>query len=73
MRGAIAARSLGVFDRYVDEIFRHMWADPKKMDDPSVLSAALEESGLDGARLIELAQTRAEGCHGLSPDPRSAS
>jgi 2-hydroxychromene-2-carboxylate isomerase len=59
MRGAIAARSLGVFDRYVDEIFRHMWADPKKMDDPSVLSAALEESGLDGARLIELAQTRA--------------
>jgi len=59
MRGAIAARSLGVFDRYVDEIFRHMWADPKKMDDPSVLSAALEESGLDGARLIELAETRA--------------
>jgi 2-hydroxychromene-2-carboxylate isomerase len=59
MRGAIAARSLGVFDRYVDEIFRHMWADPKKMDDPSVLSAALEESGLDGARLIELAQTHA--------------
>jgi 2-hydroxychromene-2-carboxylate isomerase len=59
MRGAIAARSLGVFDRYVDETFRHMWADPKKMDDPSVLSAALEESGLDGARLIELAETRA--------------
>jgi 2-hydroxychromene-2-carboxylate isomerase len=59
MRGAIAARSLAVFDRYVDEIFRHMWADPKKMDDPSVLSAALEESGLDGARLIELAETRA--------------
>src|SRR5262245_11681590 len=59
MRGAIAARSLGVFDRYVDEIFRHMWVDPKKMDDPGVLRAALEESGLDGARLIELAQTRA--------------
>ena len=58
MRGAIAARSLDVFDRYVDEIFRHMWADPKKMDDPSVLSAALEESGLDGDRLLELVQTR---------------
>ena len=43
MRGAIAARSLGVFDRYVDEIFRHMWADPKKMDDPSVFRAALED------------------------------
>ena len=58
MRGAIAARSLAVFDRYVDEIFRHMWADPKKMDDPSVLSAALEESGLDADRLLELVQTR---------------
>lgn len=58
MRGAIAARSLGVFERYVDEVFRHMWADPKKMDDPAVLRAALDESGLDSERLLELAQTR---------------
>ena len=59
MRGAIAARTLGVFARYVDEMFRHMWADPKKMDDPSVLRAAFEESGLDGDRILELVQTRA--------------
>src|SRR5581483_198182 len=58
MRGAIAARSLGVFDRYVDEMFRHMWADPKKMDDPDVLRAALEESGLDAGRFFALVQTR---------------
>ncbi len=58
MRGAIAARSLGLFDRYVDEMFRHMWADPKKMDDPGVLHAALEESGLDARRLLELVQGR---------------
>src|SRR5262249_20577450 len=58
MRGAIVARSLGVFDRYVDEMFRHMWADPKKMDDPHVLRAALEESGLDAERFLELLQTR---------------
>ena len=57
MRGAIAARSLGVLDRYVDEMFRHMWADPKKMDDPSVLRAALEESQLDAERFFELVQT----------------
>jgi 2-hydroxychromene-2-carboxylate isomerase len=56
MRGAIAAQSLGVFERYVDEAFRHMWADPKKMDDPEVLRAALEESGLDAIRLIGLTQ-----------------
>jgi 2-hydroxychromene-2-carboxylate isomerase len=56
MRGSIAAQRLGVFKRYVDEMFRHMWADPKKMDDPEVLRAALDESELDSARLIALAQ-----------------
>jgi 2-hydroxychromene-2-carboxylate isomerase len=57
MRGAIAAQSLGVFERYVDEMYRHMWAEPKKMDDPNVLRAALDESGLDSKRLFELIQT----------------
>lgn len=56
MRAAVAAQRLGVFDRYVDEIFRHMWAEPKKMDDPDVLRAALAESRLDAAALLELAQ-----------------
>ena len=57
MRGAIAAQSLGVFARYVDEMYRHMWAEPKKMDDPAVLGAALDESGLDRERFFELVQT----------------
>ncbi|HEV8714486.1 MAG TPA: 2-hydroxychromene-2-carboxylate isomerase [Candidatus Binatia bacterium] len=57
MRGAIAAQSLGVFARYVDEMYRHMWAEPKKMDDPTVLRAALDESGLDSERFFELVQT----------------
>ena len=56
MRGAVAAQMEGVFARYVDEVFRHMWAEPKKMDDPAVARAALEESGLDGARLIAMTQ-----------------
>jgi 2-hydroxychromene-2-carboxylate isomerase len=34
-----------------------MWADPKKMDDPSVLRGALEESRLDSERFFELIQT----------------
>ena len=59
MRGAIAAEFLGVFERYVDEMFRHMWAEPKKMDDPKVLRAALEESGLESERFFELVQTDA--------------
>src|ERR1700722_10534881 len=54
MRGAIAARSLGVFERYVDEMYRHMWAEPKKMDDPEVFRAALREGGFETDRLLEL-------------------
>jgi 2-hydroxychromene-2-carboxylate isomerase len=58
MRGAFAARKLGVFERYVDEVYRHMWADPKKLDDPAVLKAALIESNLPADKLFELAQTQ---------------
>jgi len=57
MRGAVAARKLDVFERYVDEVYRHMWAEPKKMDDTDVLRAALTESKLDVEALLELVQT----------------
>jgi len=56
MRGALAAQRLGVFERYVDEIYRHMWSEPKKLDDPTVLQAALLESGFDAERFGELVQ-----------------
>ena len=59
MRGAIAARTLDVFGRYVDEVFRHMWVDHKKLDDPAVLAAALTESELDAKRLMEASSTPA--------------
>ena len=55
MRGAVAAKRLDCFERYVDEVYRHMWADPKKMDEPEVIAAALRESGLPAAELIALA------------------
>ncbi|MGP0091022.1 MAG: 2-hydroxychromene-2-carboxylate isomerase [Xanthobacteraceae bacterium] len=57
MRGAIAAQMLGVFDHYVDEVYRHMWSDPKKMDDPVVRRAALLESGFDLDRLEALIES----------------
>ena len=56
MRGAIAAQLDGVFQRYVDEMFRHMWAAPKKMDDPEVVRSALEESGFNAASLMARTQ-----------------
>ena len=49
MRGAVAAQLSGIFERYVSEMFRHMWAEPKDMDDPAVVGAALTESGFDAA------------------------
>src|SRR6185436_18941681 len=57
MRGAVAAKKLGIFERYVDEVYRHMWAEPKKLDDPAVLKATLLESNLPADRLFELVQT----------------
>jgi 2-hydroxychromene-2-carboxylate isomerase len=52
MRGAVAAQRLGCFARYVDEVYRHMWAEPKKMDEPEVIRAALLASGLPADELI---------------------
>jgi 2-hydroxychromene-2-carboxylate isomerase len=58
MRGAVAARSLGIFQRYVDEMFRQMWSRRQKLDDPAVLRAALAESGLDAEKILATAQTQ---------------
>ncbi len=56
MRGAVAAQLEGCFERYVDEVFHHMWAEPRKMDDPDVVRAALQESGLSAAALLARVQ-----------------
>ena len=53
MRGAVAAGMDGYLDRYVAAVFRHMWEEPKKMDEPEVIASALDGEGIDGAALIE--------------------
>jgi 2-hydroxychromene-2-carboxylate isomerase len=57
MRMAVAANTMGFLPRYADAVFHHMWEEPKKMDDPAVIRAALLESGLDADALIAAAQT----------------
>jgi len=52
MRGAIVAQRDGNLMAYVDAVFHHMWEAPKKMDDPAVIRAALEESGLDAVHIL---------------------
>ena len=56
MRGAIAAKRMGCFPRYVDEVYRHMWSEPKKMDDPQVIRGALVSSDLPAEELIAATQ-----------------
>jgi 2-hydroxychromene-2-carboxylate isomerase len=56
MRAAVAAQMEGVFEKYVEAAFHHMWVEPKKMDDPEVAAKALASSGLDAAKLFSRAQ-----------------
>lgn len=53
MRGAIVAEREGVFERYVDEVYQHMWARQRKMDDPTVIAEALAESGLPVQAILD--------------------
>jgi 2-hydroxychromene-2-carboxylate isomerase len=57
MRGAVAAQEAGVFAAYVDSVFADMWERGRKMDDPAVIGAALDEAGLPSDELIRLSQT----------------
>jgi 2-hydroxychromene-2-carboxylate isomerase len=57
MRGAVAARHEGCFERYVEVVFRAMWSEPKKMDEPEIIRSVLEENGLDAGHLLERAQS----------------
>jgi 2-hydroxychromene-2-carboxylate isomerase len=53
MRGAVFAQTQNDYKRYIDEIYQHMWCKPKKMDEPEVIQAAFEESGLPAASIFK--------------------
>jgi 2-hydroxychromene-2-carboxylate isomerase len=54
MRGAVAADEMELSEAYVAAIFHFMWEDPRKLDDPDMLEAALDEAGLPAEELLEL-------------------
>ena len=56
IRGAVGAQKDGYLDKYIDEVLKHMWEEPKKMDDPDVIKEAFTESGFDADRLMEQIQ-----------------
>lgn len=56
MRGLIAARRMGVGERYLEAVLSAMWEQGLKMDDPEVVVAALDAAGLDGQGLVAATQ-----------------
>lgn len=56
MRGLIAARHLGVADRYLEAVEAAMWEDGEKMDDPEVVRRVLDTAGLDAEALLAATQ-----------------
>ncbi len=56
IRGAVGAKQDGYLDKYIDEVLKHMWEEPKKMDDPEVIKEAFIESGFDADRLMNQMQ-----------------
>ena len=56
MRGAVAAQLEGVFERYVDAVFKACGKSRKRWTIRKSLSAALQQAGFDGARLLARTQ-----------------
>jgi 2-hydroxychromene-2-carboxylate isomerase len=56
MRGAVAAAAEGILPTYIEQMFRFMWEEPRKLDDPAVLAQSLTDAGLPAERLLKLSQ-----------------
>jgi 2-hydroxychromene-2-carboxylate isomerase len=56
MRGAIAAQRQGVFEPYLEAVYRAMWVDQKNMGDPEQVAETLRDAGLDEHALLAATQ-----------------
>jgi 2-hydroxychromene-2-carboxylate isomerase len=56
MRGLIAARRLGVGDRYLETVAAAMWEQGEKMDDPAVVARVLTAAGLPAEEILAATQ-----------------
>ncbi len=52
MRGAVASRKLGVFDRYHPAVFSAAWGNPVDLGDDAAFRAVLLGAGIDAAELF---------------------
>lgn len=56
MRGALAAKRLGVFEHYVDVVYAAMWEQGLNMADDAVIADTLNAAGIDAAAIAALSQ-----------------
>jgi 2-hydroxychromene-2-carboxylate isomerase len=56
MRGAVAAEMDGRLAPYVDLMFRGMWEEGRKLDDPAVIMETLASAGFDAKRFQQRVQ-----------------
>lgn len=52
MRGAVFAQSQDYYPKYIDDLYRCMWREARKMDEPEVITKSLTESGLPAAEIL---------------------
>ena len=57
MRGAHAARKLGVFDAYVEAIASAMWEQQRNTGDPAVVAKILDDAGLPTTEIFRESQS----------------
>lgn len=53
MRGALMLQGTERFGPYLDLCFRHMWVQPKKLDDDALFATVLAEGGFDADPFFE--------------------
>ena len=57
MRGALYAQGKPWAAKYIDEMFKAVWVDKLKMDDPAVIADRLGSCGLPAQEIMEATQT----------------
>ena len=57
MRGAVAAKQLGMFEPYVNAIYAGMWEEGLKLSDPTVIHATLTKNSIDAELLLQAIQS----------------
>jgi 2-hydroxychromene-2-carboxylate isomerase len=57
MRGAVAAKQLGIFEPYVNAIYAGMWEEGLNLSDPTVIHATLAKHSIHAEPLLQAIQS----------------